>query len=182
MQANFDIALDFVWASGRDSPQDGYHVSPDDPGGGTFGGVIEATWTHAVACSTVSGQLCDADTTQLSAVLRVHFWGDICDRAPAGLDLLIFNGVMMTGMFPRLLQRCLGFTRDDVDGFIGPLTQAAMAKADPLTLINAITGVHAGYLETLNVWPIFANGWTTRLLAAQQAAGALARPPTVLVA
>ena len=47
--ANFPTALAFVWQPGYDDPATGYHVTPGDAGGGTLGGVIEATWAKAVA-------------------------------------------------------------------------------------------------------------------------------------
>ncbi len=157
-----------------DSPLQGYHVTPHDPGGGTLGGVTEATWKGAVTAGIVKGALKDASIPQLSAVLRIKFWGITCDALPHGVDLLYFNGVMMTGRFPKLFQQCLGFMGDDIDGWIGPQSLVKTRARDPQTMIDAVSGAHAAYLATLDGWSHFGNGWTIRLKAAQAAALAMA--------
>jgi lysozyme family protein len=174
MEGNFGAALSFVWQQQFDSPAQGFHVSTGDPGKGTFGGVIQTTWDDAVRAGIVKGQLIQAGPDQLSTVLRARFWGSACNALPAGLDLLFFNGRMMSGRFPWLFQSCLGFMgSEDVDGMIGPETLAAVKACDGGTLIDAVSGVHAGYLATLDEWPRFGGGWTTRLKAAQAAALAM---------
>jgi lysozyme family protein len=171
MNANFAACLAFVWRSGFDSPADGYHVTPGDPGGGTKGGVTHATWAQAAAAGIVKGSLADATEEQLSAVLRTLYWGKACDVLPIGVDLLLFNGQMMSGHFPCLLQQCCGFVgSESVDGWIGPLSLARIASREPETLIDAVTGVHAAYLSTLEAFPRFAGGWLKRLRACQTTA------------
>jgi lysozyme family protein len=176
--ANFSTALAFVWQPGFDDPDDGYHVTVGDPGGGTFGGVIEAIWDASEEEKLVSGPLSSAAREQLSLVLETEYWGDACNGLPSGVDLMLFNGRMMTGHYPRLFQQCVGFTGVEVDGDIGRETIAVSKSADPTTLINALTGVHYAYLTSLRTWPEFRDGWTKRLLAARDAAIALAAQST----
>ena len=135
-----------------------------------YGGVIEATWQACVARGLVSGQLRDASRDALLSVLRAECWGPVCDAAPAGLDLLIGNGRMMTGFYVHLVQQCLGFIGSDVDGDAGPDTMGVLASRDATTLINAIHGRHYAYLSELSSWKSFGVGWTRRLLAAHAAA------------
>lgn len=168
--ANYQTGLDIVWQPQYDSPAQGYHVTPGDSGGGTYGGVIETTWAGAVARGLVTGTLRNATRTQLATVLRDEFWGPVCDALPAGIDLLLFNGRMMTGAYPHLFQSCLGFLGADVDGVLGQDTLQAAAGANPLTLARALTGVHYRYLSGLDAWAKFKNGWTTRLQGVQTAA------------
>ncbi|HTI81718.1 MAG TPA: putative peptidoglycan-binding domain-containing protein [Acetobacteraceae bacterium] len=167
---NYQTALNFVWQPGFDDPRDGYHVTPGDAGGGTKGGVIEATWAAAVAKGLVTGTLADATNDQLAAVLRYDCWGTACDTLRAGVDLMLFNGRMMSGGYPRIFQKCLGVY---VDGDIGPITLAVAAKANPASLVEALTTAHLAYLSQLSSWPEFKNGWTHRCEAAQTAAIAL---------
>ena len=138
--------------------------------------MIQATWSVDVAKGIVTGTLAQATDAQLEAVLDVEAWGPVCDALPAGLDVLVANGRMMTGAYPRLLQECLGFTGDDVDGSIGPDTLGDAAECDARTLINALHGRHYAYLRELSTWGEFGNGWTRRLVAAHVAARALAEP------
>jgi hypothetical protein len=66
--------------------------------------VTEATWARAVRDGIVSGNLRDATNDQLAAVVRNSCWGAACDALPVRLDLLPFNGRMMTGQYARLMQ------------------------------------------------------------------------------
>lgn len=176
MNENFNASLALVWRAGFDSPLDGYHVTPGDSGGGTNGGVIQATWDSAVSAGIVRGALGVATVSQLTAVLKAKFWGTTCDALPHGIDLLYFNGLVMSGGYPKLLQQCLGFMAADVDGWIGPVSLRAMRARDPETLIDALSGAHYAYLTRLPAFAEFGDGWTIRLKAAQAAGHALAAP------
>lgn len=169
MMENFPAALDFVWLPQNDDPGQGYHITPGDPGLGTFGGITEATWQVAMAAGFVTGSLMSATRDQLSLILRRLYWGSVCDALPAGVDLVVFNGRMMSGGYPHLFQLCVGFTGNDVDGWIGPDTIAAARGLDAKTLIHAQCGMHWGYLFSLPTFGTFGNGWTKRLLAAKAA-------------
>lgn len=162
---NFPASLKFVWQPGYDNPRDGYHVTPGDSGGGTKAGVIETTWANAVHQGLVTGTLRQATDTQLSLVLRTNFWGWVCDALPNGVDFMLFNGRMMSGRYPLIFQEALGFTDDDLDGDIGPMTVAAAKAMDPRTLVDALHTQHMAYCQSLSSWPLFHNGWTRRLVA-----------------
>ncbi len=165
--ANFKPSLNFVWLPGYDSPLDGYHVTPGDSGGGTKGGVIQATWANAVRQGIVAGSLVKATNGQLSLVLEHDFWSTACDALPDGVDFLLFNGRMMSGRYPIIFQETLGFTGDDLDGFIGPASIAAAKAMDPTQLVEALCGAHLAYCSSLSAWPEFHGGWTKRLTAAK---------------
>jgi lysozyme family protein len=167
---NFEPALAFVWLPGYDDPADGYHTTTGDMGGGTLGGVIEATWAKALNQGIVEGLLANASPAQLEAVLKADFWGPACDALPPGLDLALFNGRMMSGFYGHLFQQALGFTGLDVDGIIGQQTVAAAKARDPVSLLWTLTGVHYAYLTGLVGWDEFGRGWTKRLLAARSVA------------
>lgn len=181
MHENFPAFIALVWPpdGGFDSPKQGYHTTPGDSGGGTYGGVTEATWQACVARGLVAGALSQASTDALQKVLEAVAWGPECDSLPAGLDVLIANGRMMTGAYPKLVQQCLGFIGTDVDGVIGPDTLGTISQRDRVTLIHAIHGRHYAYLsEQLapDQWAEFGKGWTARLLAVHAAAIQLATP------
>jgi lysozyme family protein len=107
-------------------------------------------------------------------VLRDEFWGAACDALPPGLDLMLFNGRMMSGGFPAIFQQCLGLVGDDVDDDFGRESLAAVAGRHAPTLIQALYGNHYAYLKRLSSWPEFKGGWTKRLNAVLPAALALA--------
>lgn len=178
---NFDACLAFVWRPGHDCPSDGTVTTPGDPGGATHGGVTQATWDHALAVGLVHGTLADATLEKLADVLEATCWRPICPAVPAGLDLMLFNGCMLTGSYRRITQQCLGLVGADVDGWIGPITLGKINRAHPPTLIDALTGAHYAYLHDLRgLWPRFGTGWTSRILAARalaQTMAAKAGPP-----
>jgi len=178
---NFETALTFVWGEQRDSPSQGYHVTPGDAGGGTFGGVIEATWEGALHRGIVTGLLRNATQDQLATVLRDEFWGPTCDALPAGIDLMLFNGQMMSGGYAKIFQSCLGLIGKDVDGDIGSMTLGVALRAAPVTLANALTGAHYRYLAALDGWANFGDGWTTRLQAARTTALGMIRGAALTV-
>lgn len=184
MEQNFDAFIAFVWPEngGFDSPKQGYHVTPGDSGGGTKGGVIEATWAAQVRQGEVTGTLADATDDQLRLVLRNVAWGAVCDALPPGVDLMVANGKMMTGQYQAIVEQCIGMIGKSVDNDIGQNDLTAMLKADPVTLIHALHGNHYRYLSGLSSWPSFKNGWTTRLIAAVDAALAVAQTPAVKTA
>jgi lysozyme family protein len=174
MTGNFSSALAFVWQAGLDDPNDKFHISPHDPGMGTNSGVTQATWDNAVTAGLVVGTLDKATIAQLGHVLQTKFWGTLCDELPHGIDLLYFNGIVMSEHFPRLVQQCCGFMGADVDGAIGPVTKTVIRSRDPETFIDAVSGAHYQYLTTLAGWATFGNGWTKRLKLARAAARAMA--------
>lgn len=172
MKENFDAFLALVWPPDGDfdSPRGGYHITPGDPGGGTKGGVIEATWARYAASGLVTGSLVGATDAQLEAVLRAAAWGAVGDEAPSGLDVLIANGRMMTGRYGAIVEQCLGWTGGDVDGVIGPNDMRRLGASDAKTLIEALHGNHYRYLAELDTWAEFGGGWTRRLVAARDTA------------
>lgn len=181
--ANRQTFLSFIWQDQYDSPSQGYHATPGDAGGGTFGGVIEDTWAGAVACGLVTGLLRNATRDQLATVLLDEFWAATCDALPPGLDLMLGNGRMMSGAYPRIFQQSLGLIDADVDGDVGKNTIAIAQYASPTTFISALHGAHYAYLRTLGSWPKFGgrrlpdgsyDGWTGRLVAARSVALGLA--------
>lgn len=175
MTGNFAAALAFIWQAGLDSPHDGPHTSAHDPGGLTNGGVTHETWDNAVAARIVVGALDKATIAQLSLVLQTKFWGALCDQLPHGIDLLYFNGIVMSSHFPRIVQQCCGFMGEkNVDGWIGPVTLKVIRAREPETFIDAVSGSHYQYLTTLAIWKLNEGGWTHRLKLAQTAARALA--------
>jgi lysozyme family protein len=182
MIGGYQTARAFVWLPQHDAPAQGYHYTTYDTGGPTLGGITQETWSEAVAKKIVAGDLARATNEQLSKILQVEFWGPVCDALPLGLDLLFFNGRMMTGRYPQLFQQALGFVGGDVDGSIGAKTLEAAQLRDSETLIHALTGFHVAYLRSLGTWNRFGNGWTDRLLLARDTAIAALHPTPKLTA
>jgi len=61
----------------------------------------------------------------------------------------------------KMLQEVVGAT---ADGVIGPKTLAAVAKQEPVTLINDYNMARLTFMKSLPAWDDFKNGWTRRVV------------------
>lgn len=159
---------------------------PRDSGGRTSRGITAADW--AAWRQTHQGLPADvwqAPQAQIAAIYREMYWNKLyCDNLPNGVDLVVFDHGVLGGIgtSAKLLQRLVG---TDVDGEIGPLTIAAAAGIDPVSLVGQFCDARLAYYQSLNR-PEYIKGWTNRVLDVRKEALALAteapRPKLVAVA
>ena len=123
MADTFDICLTFTLRE-----EGGYVNDPSDPGGATNMGVTLATyrqWSDDPNLGDV--QVKDMTLKTARAIYRSLYWNPLrADALPPGVDLSVFDMGVDTGIWcsAKLLQQALGFTGDEVDGSIGPDTEA----------------------------------------------------------
>jgi lysozyme family protein len=179
-EANWTSALAFVWRPENDGQP--LHRTDGDPGGDTAWGVIATTYQMAVAHGYVSGTIDTATQAQCGTVLHAFFWLSArCQDLPSGVDLVVFNIAMCsgTGEAVRLLQRSVCV---DDDGLFGDVTLTAVRAAAPGDLIAKLTATDEAFLESLNTFRLFGDGWTRRAndceTAGLRLAGAPAQPPS----
>ena len=84
------------------------------------------------------------------------------NQLPAGVDYAVFDFAVNSGVgrAVRTLQDTLGV---DIDGILGPETLAACEALSPATLITHYTTARLDYLERLDDWDIFGEGWQNRV-------------------
>lgn len=125
-------------------------------------GVIQSTWNDAARLKIVTGSIANATIDDCELILRELYW-DVCQcpRLPAGVDLLVFNDAMLTGVSHAagLLQRCVE-VHDD--GIIGPITLLAVRGIQPEVLIRRLHDADDIYLAALRNAPLFLKGWERR--------------------
>src|SRR5260370_12356466 len=130
----FDACLAFTLRA-----EGGYVDDPADPGGATNMGITLATyreWSGDPAFGPT--QVEDMTERTARAIYRSLYWNPLrADALAIGLDLSVFDIGVNAGIWrsPRLLQRALGFTGEEVDGCIGPETLGAPAECDPCPLV-----------------------------------------------
>lgn len=159
MEANFDRCLSLVLAS-----EGGYVNSPHDLGGATCKGVTQRVYdsyrrNRGQACQTVRV----ITPAEVSDIYRVQFWNAVDgDQLPPGVDYAVFDPAVNSGVATgaKWLQRAVGVAQD---GHIGQITLAAVAKADPKVVINAICDRRLSFLEALHNWRYFGRGWKNRV-------------------
>jgi lysozyme family protein len=85
-----------------------------------------------------------------------------CDELPAAIRFMVFDSAVNNGPgnAARFLQRAIGVADD---GDIGPRTRAAIAKADPLALMESFSRERTTFHTKLSTWGDFGKGWAIRL-------------------
>ena len=159
---NWQTSLKFVWRPENDGQ--GFHVSPNDPGGDTNHGVIQTTWSfyqdHGYIPTDVT--LAAATLDQLETVLYIGFWqAGRCDQLPPGVDLVAFNMNMAsgTGRGIRILQQAVGVK---TDGIIGDQTLTAVNAMAPAQLVLLLTERDEQFFAGLTTFKWFGRGWDRR--------------------
>jgi lysozyme family protein len=166
----------------------GYSDLSNDPGGATNLGVTQATLTdwreqHGLPAATVA----DVKALTVAAVTPIYgtmFDNPICgEQLPDGVGLLVFDFAVNagTGRSARVLQQALGFTGDNLDGWVGAVTLAAAHAANQATLMHDLCAGRVAYYQTLSTFGEFGSDWVGRsnrcLTLALQMAGLA--PPSV---
>lgn len=133
----------------------GYVNDPHDPGGETDFGISKRAYPDIdIKALTVA---------EAEAIYHRDYWAKIDgDALPAGLDLAVLDFAVNSGVARavEMLQSLLLVTRD---GVIGPKTLAAINRSDPSALAGQLCDVRLVYLHGLKNWPLYANGWTSRV-------------------
>ena len=172
MSDRFEICLAFTLKA-----EGGFVDNPADPGGATNMGITLATyrqWSDDPELGVLQVQ--DMTERTARAIYRSLYWNPLrADALPAGVDLSVFDMGVNAGIWrsARLLQRALGFTGEEVDGCVGPETLAAVAKADPGSLIDDLAERQSAYYHGLADFATFGVGWLRRTDERRRAALAM---------
>ena len=164
MNERFAFAVAFVLER-----EGGLVDDPKDPGGITNHG-ISLRFLKGVVPYATPVTVRDLRRETAIELYREHFWKTCeCPALPAGLDLAVFDCAVNQGpqVARRLLQRSLGV---EADGYIGPVTLAAILEANPIdTLTDFLARRAERYAETAN-FQRYGRGWFRRLFEVQRAA------------
>lgn len=176
MKGNFSACLAFTLLPQNDGQP--YHV---DSGGGTSWGVTRSTWSRWIGRNATPATMKALAKAAVTPLYQAWYWNTIDgDALPLGVDLMVFDMGVNCGeeMSAKILQKALGFTDDDVDGYIGPETLAAVAKCAPTELVGLLTIAQETYYRSCSEFPVDGNGWLARLERRAAAAKAMISPST----
>ena len=130
---------------------------PRDPGGKTRWGISQRAYPFLdLSTLTREGAI---------ALYRRDAWTPIRgDALPEAIAFQVLDAAVNHGVLRAVgaLQQALGVR---VDGVVGPLTRAAAADADPVTLILAYNAARLDFYVRLRTFPTFGRGWTRRIAA-----------------
>lgn len=162
---NFPAALAFTLAS-----EGGWNDDPRDRGGPTMKGITFASFLAYYPSATLDDLRTITDD-EVENIYRYYYWARVRgDDLPAGVDLSIFDFGVNAGpdRSIRLLQDTIHVAPD---GILGPISLAAITRANPITLISNLWARQRAYYEALPGFATFGRGWIAR--TSQRRAAAL---------
>lgn len=144
MEANLSKSLDLVGIS-----EGGYSNRATDRGGPTDFGITLKTYQTFIKKDATEEDLKAMSLWTARAIFRRVYWNGVhASELPSGLDYAMFDFSVNSG--PRrameVLQEVLGV---GVDGLYGPVTHAAIEKADVEQTIVALCEARLKWLKTL---------------------------------
>lgn len=148
----------------------GYSNNSADPGGETRFGI-----TRRVALQEgYTGDMHLFPRELSKSIYKKRYWDAIhADQVPEAARYTVFDAAVNEGVTQtsRWLERALGVGED---GVLGPITLAALVKADGMKLAAAILGLQLDFKTSLPTWGQFSRGWSRRIAQILQSLGALA--------
>lgn len=137
----------------------GYVDHPRDPGGATNFGITE----RVARASGYRGHMRNLPRETAIAIYRAQFWDRVHgDKLPDEVAFQVVDAAVNhgTGNAVRWLQRAAGVADD---GIIGPVTLAAVRKADTGDMVLVFNAIRLEFYATLSTFPTFGRGWARRL-------------------
>ena len=151
------------------STEGGFTNNPSDPGNWTGGylngGVNQGTKFGISAAAYPHLDIMDLTLADARVIYRRDYWDHIGgDALPPRLALIVFDAAVNNG--PGQAARWLQFVAGvSVDGNIGPMTIAAVHRADVTRLMTEFMAHRLMYMTSLSDWRMFGLGWARRLCA-----------------
>ena len=151
----------------------GYGHHPSDPGGRTNLGVTQRVWEEWVGRESNEKEMRSLTPEMVKPLYKRKFWDACkCDELPTGIDYLVFDFAVNAGVGRSIktLQSAVGTTPD---GWIGPITMAAVEAIDTFELIEQFSQIKEDFYRSLNTFGVFGKGWLNRVAAVKVKAIAL---------
>lgn len=152
--AQFDSLIGRILAH-----EGGYVNHPSDPGGATNFGITERVareWGY-------KGDMRALPRDTAVDIYRARYWDRVQgDKLPDEVAFQIVDAAVNHGIGNaiRWMQRAAGVADD---GIIGPVTLAAVAKADPADLVLLFNAIRLEFYASLTTFSTFGRGWTRRV-------------------
>lgn len=152
-----------------DDPRDNGNKLPDGRPGSTMLGVTQYNWEHWTGHQVTHEQMKKLTPADVKPFYKKKFWDACrCNDLPKGIDYLVFDFSVNAGVGrgAKTLQSVVGAT---MDGSIGPLTLAAVAKHSETELIDSFSAAKLDFYLSLNN-PTYEAGWINRIKHVRTAA------------
>lgn len=145
---------------------------PSDHGGRTSRGITQNEYNaYCHIHGLPSGDVWKAPQDVIADIYHESYWEPYCDWMPTPIDYLFFDMAVNAGPYraTKLLQRALGV---DADGRIGPITKAAIIKANPNVVNNNFAKAKSDFYRSIanGSQRKYLRGWLNRTNDVQTAA------------
>lgn len=172
--ANYTACEDRVLAHEGSKYTDGIH--PYDPGGPTRWGITLIDARLHWKKNATSEDVRTMPREIAMAIYRSKYWAAVrADDLPSGVDDVVFDYGVNSGVgrAGKVLRRVLGLS--DSDWHVSDAVITASGQRKPDLVIDAICDERLHFLQSLKIWPIYKNGWTTRVSEVRQYSHQLAK-------
>ena len=160
MKANYAIIQPWVLAY-----EGGYVNHPKDPGGATMQGVTQRTYdAFRRRVGRIPRPVRQLEAVERDTIYREQYWDVVRgDDLPSGVDAAVYDFAVNSGpaRAARYLQRIAGVTQD---GVIGLQTLDAVARLDPVVVVERLCDDRMAFLRGLRTWSTFGKGWSRRVV------------------
>ena len=161
---NFDRAFELLIGH-----EGGYTNNPNDNGNWTGGqkgkGVLKGT-KYGIAANTYPNEdIRNLTWDRAKQLYKRDFWDAVhADTLPGAVAYNALDGAINSGASRSIqwLQKAAGVADD---GRWGPVTQAAISKADPNDLVLRYCAYRLDFMTRLSSWPTYSRGWARRIAA-----------------
>jgi lysozyme family protein len=161
---DFDEAFEIVIGH-----EGGFTDNSKDPGnwaGGRVGvGALKGTKYGISAASYPGEDIPGMTLDRARSLYKRDYWDKVRgDELPFPVAFVLFDGAINSGPAKSIMwmQEAAGVASD---GKFGPITLAAIMKADPDVLASRATGYRLKFMTDLSTWPTFGKGWARRVAA-----------------
>jgi lysozyme family protein len=171
------FAVCYPWL--RES-EGGNDDDPNDPGGRTSRGITQREYDAYCTIHGFShGDVWQAPEVSIANIYEGSYWYPYCHALPSGPDYVFFDECVNAGPHEAalVLQRALGVVDD---GHIGVVTMAAVAKADPVHLVKAMSYERVKVYDRMRGFRRYGKGWLSRVEFCRRKALTLITPTTVV--
>ena len=147
----------------------GYSTDRNDPGNWTGGkvgsGTLKGTKYGIAANTYPTLDIKNLTWEQAKSIYKRDFWDAVhADTLPGAVAYSALDGAINSGgtRSTMWLQKAAGVADD---GRWGPVTMAAVKKADPNDLLLRYNAYRLDFMSRLAAWPTYSKGWARRIAA-----------------
>ena len=166
---SFNLVINSEGGFTNDQRDSGNHL-PDGRQGSTMLGCTQANWEAYVGHKVTQDDMKKLTKDDVMPLYKKNYWDAVKgDDLPSGVDYAAFDFAINAGPAAsrKMIQRALGVT---ADGAFGPMTMAAIQKADAKELLQKFSDAKTNFYKSLSNFNVYGKGWLQRVADVQAVA------------